>query len=223
MVTPTAREPFRFVSQIVQVELTGLSARTIEELLDHLRAVPAGVIYYHTHRFISDHQFASPEPPNDFAYWATEILGERRLGEQLASIDIARFRSLDALRAALVGLLQPFVAGDRVRRVAPDGAEFHVMNAVIFLLPTPFEATTLGEFLDGLTKVSVHSLSHHMIDARLRLEREHNDFSAWLEHALGERALARAIDRLDPYMQTLEGLRRRVADLIAHRIREHAQ
>lgn len=220
MVMSTAVEPFRFVTQIVQVELTGLSARTIDELLDHLRTVPVGVIYQHTHRFVSDHQFVSPEPPNDFAYWATEMLGERRLGEQLAAVDIIRFHSLDSLRDALIGILERYMAGATSQRAAPENGELHFMKAVNFILPTPYQARTLNEFLDRLNKISVHSLYHHMIDARLRLKREQNDFSAWLEHSLGEQSLARAIARMDPYTQTLEGLRRRIARLIAQRIRE---
>ncbi|MEO5656113.1 MAG: DUF5752 family protein, partial [Nitrospiria bacterium] len=78
MPTTRASEPFRFVTQIVQVELTGLKAKNADELLAHLRVVPPAVIHQHTHRFVSDHQFLSPEPPNDFAYWVTDILGERR-------------------------------------------------------------------------------------------------------------------------------------------------
>jgi hypothetical protein len=220
--TTIAREPFRFVTQVVQIELTGLKARTVEELLEHLRVVPPSVIHQHTHRFVSDHQFLSPEPPNDFAYWVTEILGERRLGEQLAAVDIVRFRSLEALRTAMTEILERYLSGARAARWAPEGSELHLMKAVSFILPTPCQATTLEEFLYGLKKVSIHSLYHHMFEARLRLEREQNDFSAWLAHSLGETALARAIARLDPYTQTMEGLRRRVAGLVAQRLREPA-
>jgi len=220
--TAVAREPFRFVTQIVQVELTGLSARTVEELLGHLRVVPVGVLHQHTHRFVSDHQFLSPEPPNDFAYWVTEILGERRLGEQLAAVDIARFRSLEGLRAAMIDILDRYLFGAGAVRWAPEGSALHLTKAVSFILPTPYQATTLEEFLHGLKKVSIHSLYHHMFEARLRLEREQNDFSAWLAHSLGETALARAIARLDPYTQTMEGLRRRVASLVAQRLGEPA-
>ncbi len=218
--TAVAREPFRFVTQIAQIELTGLSARTVEELLAHLRVIPAGVIHQHTHRFVSDHQFLSPEPPNDFAYWVTERLGERRLGEQLAAVDIVRFRSLEALRAEMIDILDRYLSGARTVRWVPEGSELHLMKAVSFILPTPYQATTLEEFLHGLKKVSIHSLYHHMFEARLRLEREQNDFSAWLAHSLGEKALALSIARLDPYTQTMEGLRRRVAGLVAQRLGE---
>jgi hypothetical protein len=218
--TTIAREPFRFVTQVVQIELTGLKARTVAELLEHLRVVPPSVIHQHTHRFVSDHQFLSPEPPNDFAYWVTDILGERRLGEQLAAVDIVRFRSIEALRTAIIDILERYLSGASTVRPALEGAELHLMKAVTFVLPTPYEAATLEAFVHCLKKVSIHSLYHHMFEARLRLEREQNDFSAWFAHSLGEAELAKAVAMLDPYTQTMEGLRRRVARLVEQRLRE---
>jgi hypothetical protein len=62
-----AQNPFHFVSRINLTECTQWRANSLEELLRHLRAVPSSVIYYHTHHFLRQHQFLSPEPPNDFA------------------------------------------------------------------------------------------------------------------------------------------------------------
>lgn len=214
-----AKDPFRFVTQIVQVELTGLSAKNADELLAHLRMVPTSVIHQHTHRFLSDHQYLSPEPPNDFAYWVTDILGERRLGEELAAVDVVRFRTLQALREKMIAILERHLVGGRPGRTAAEGSEFHFMKAVNFILPTPYLATNLDEFLEGLMKVSIHSLYYHMFEARLRLERDQNDFSAWFAQSLHEPELAKAVSKLDPYTQTMEGLRRRVARLVQERLK----
>ena len=48
--------PFKFVSLSSMVELTGHSARTLKELVEHIKAVPGAVIYYHTHHFLKQHQ-----------------------------------------------------------------------------------------------------------------------------------------------------------------------
>ncbi len=61
--------PFQFYTRLQLSELTGLKASTLPELLTHIRAVPTSCIYYHTHRYLQQHQYLSPEPPNDFAYW----------------------------------------------------------------------------------------------------------------------------------------------------------
>jgi hypothetical protein len=70
-----AEQPFRFQTLWSMVELTGLFAHNLRELVAHLKTVPGSVIYYHTHHYLRQHQSLSPEPPNDFAYWTTNVLG----------------------------------------------------------------------------------------------------------------------------------------------------
>ncbi len=101
-----ARQPFTFYTRLHLQELTGLKARGLKELLKGMREVSGSVIYHHTHRFLQQHQFLSPEPPNDFAYWVTEVLGEHRWGEELASIDTIRFSSIRALRNRLTQTIE---------------------------------------------------------------------------------------------------------------------
>jgi hypothetical protein len=54
-----------------------------------------------------------------------------------------------------------------------------------------------------------------MFDARMRPELGNNDFSIWIRDC-GYPELARAIQALDPYSHTLEGLRNAVTNLIEH-------
>jgi hypothetical protein len=210
--------PFDFQSRLNLTLLTGKSARDLAELLERLRTAPGAVIYHHTHHFLVEHQHFSPEPPNDFAYWATEALQEDLLGEELASIDILRFRTIRELREALCAKVEAFIERTGRLRVAPPGEEFHFMESVSFVLPTGLRVTSLREFRDALALVSLSSISHHMFDARLRLERGDNDFSRWFETQLGERELAAALSRLDPYTHTEEGLRRRMIELVDRRL-----
>lgn len=213
-----AEHPFIFSTQSSLVELTGLRACDVQELLEHLESVPLSVIYYHTHHFLKQNQAISPEPPNDFAYWVTEVLQEARLGEQLASIDTIRFSSLRALRESLVQVLERYMAKGPSRRTAPEGEEFHFRKARNFIFTTPYQAHTLAEFVEVIQKISLNSLYHHIFAARLRLEKGVNDFSFWLEAELGETALANTIAHLDPYTQTLEALRAKIHRLCQTRL-----
>ena len=86
-----AQNPFRFSTQVNLIELTEWQAHDLTELLTYLRRAPGSMFYFHTHHFLKQHQFLSPEPPNDFAYWVTHVLQEDKLGEQLAAIDSVRF------------------------------------------------------------------------------------------------------------------------------------
>ncbi|MCG3205591.1 MAG: hypothetical protein KCHDKBKB_02313 [Elusimicrobia bacterium] len=210
MTQKQASNPFKFSTQANLVELTGVKARDVRELHAYLKIAPGAVIYHHTHHFLRQHQFLSPEPPNDFAYWVTNVLNEDKLGEQLAAIDIVRFPSIRALQEKIAEVMEQFLTSTKLHRSAPDGEEFHFMKSKSFILPTPYVAWTLGEFSECIRKVSIYSLYHHMFEARMRLGRETNDFSFWLEGELGEKTLAQRIRHLDPYTHTLEGLRQRI-------------
>jgi hypothetical protein len=219
-----AQNPFRFSSQINLVELTGRKARDVKELLEHLKTLPEAAIYYHTHHFLIQHQFLSPEPPNDFAYWVTEVLNEQRLGEQLASIDTVQFSSIQALREKFILVLEQYLAQSTPRRMASPGEELYFMKARGFIFPTSYEAWTLLEFKDAVQKIGVRSLYHHIFEARLRLKRGiDNDFSLWLDKELGETRLAQALTRLDPYTATLEAVRSQIIRLTDIALRANDQ
>jgi hypothetical protein len=199
--------------------LTNRRARDLAELLEHLRVVPGSVIYYHTHHFLVQHQYLSPEPPNDFAYWVTNLLQEDRLGEQLAAIDLIQFRTIRALRERIIEVIERFLDERKELRTAPDGEEFHFRESVSFIFPTSHVARNLSEFADCMEQMSFGSLSFHFFHARLRLEKGENDFSEWLA-ALGEQQLSREIARIDPYTHTLDGLRKEVMWLVRRRLQE---
>lgn len=212
-------EPFKFSSSLNLSLVTNRRARDLAELVAQLREVPGSVIYYHTHHFLVQHQYLSPEPPNDFAYWVTTVLQEDRLGEQLASIDMIQFRSLRVLRDRIVAIIEAYLEDRRELRAAPEGEELYLREAASFIVPTGLVAHDLAEFADCMERVGFGALTFHFFDARLRLERGENDFSEWLR-ALGEEKLATAVARLDPYTYTMEGLRREVVRLVRRRLAE---
>ncbi len=213
---PRAKNPFKFSTRLSLSELTGRKAATLPELAALLRDVPGSCIYHHTHRFLQQHQYLSPEPPNDFAYWVSEVLGEDELGERLASIDTVSFPSIRALREKIVATIDDYLRRrpDAARRFARPGEEFHFIKAVSFILPLEGEAWTLSEFADILERVTINSIFYHVFEARLRLERGTNDFSNWIEHSLGNAGLARRLARLDPYTYTMEELRATIVRLV---------
>ncbi len=204
---------FRFHTKFDQTILLGKRARNVSELLAEIRTVPDACIYYHTHRYLQQHHYLSPEPPNDFAYWVTNVLNEDLLAEKMLSIDIVQFQTILELRNAFVHLLDAYLQKAKKLANSPEGEEFHFMASRTFVLPTAIVASTPQEFIAALQQVSVSSLYYHMFDAKLRLEKGENDFSAWLG-GLGLHDLADALRRLDPYTYTLEGLRKRIIVLV---------
>ncbi len=215
-----ASEPFRFYTRLHLTELTGLRAAGLVQLVRLLKSVPGSSIYYHTHRFLQQHQYLSPEPPNDFAYWAREILGEEELGERLASIDIIQYSTIRSLRERIIETIEGYLAErpEAKMRFPREGGEFHFKKSVSFILPTQHVSYDLREFAEILKRVTIDSIYFHIFEARLRLEKKTNDFSNWIETSIGNRPLALGIARLDPYAYTLEDLRRTITDLIEKEI-----
>ena len=205
---------FNFKTRLNLVEMLGIRVRHVRGLLEQIRQVPGSSIYYHTHRFLQQHNYLCPEPPNDFAFWITSAVGLDILGEQLASIDTIRFTRINDLRDAFVAVLEKFLGnGSNGMSECHDGEEFHFMSCRTFVFPTDFRATNLVEFAQALRAISINSLYYHMFESRLRLGRMGNDFSIWFE-SIGREKLAHEISRLDPYTITLEGLRKKLITIV---------
>ena len=211
-----AKEPFQFHTRLHLTELTGLYASNINQFLSLIKKVSGSCIYHHTHRFLQQHQYLSPEPPNDFAYWVAEVLGEDELGEKLASIDTIQFLTIHSLREAIINAIEGYLKDNRLAKLkfARKGEEFHFIKSVSFVLPTNYFAYDLKEFADILGKITIDSIYFHIFEARLRLERQTNDFSNWIETSFGNKELARRIARLDPYTRTLEDLRNALIEMV---------
>src|SRR2546423_1441413 len=80
----------------------------------------------------------------------------------------------------------------------------------VYVLPTSFQGRTIQEFVESLGQLSIHSIHHHFIEARLRLKLMSNDFSQWLHEDAGMTEPARALNRIDIYTATLEEVRQQV-------------
>jgi len=213
--------PFRFITRLNLNELTGIKAIDLEELLAGIKEVPGSVIYHHTHRYLLQHRYISPEPPNDFAYWVQEVLGEEVIAEELSAIDICQFKNIKELREKIIGILEGHLARGTRSRTAPPGQEFHFIRSVSFLIPTHYVAHNLRGFVRALKRISSDSLYYHMFESRLPQAGVENHFSQWFRENLDELGLADQVARIDPYTQTLEDLRKRIIFLVEKQIQKN--
>ncbi|MFH1440750.1 MAG: DUF5752 family protein [Candidatus Omnitrophota bacterium] len=217
---PKVKEPFKFASRLHLTELTGLRASNLTQLLELIKTVPGSSIYQHTHRFLQQHLYLSPEPPNDFSYWVIEVLGEDELGEMLASIDTVSFSNIRALREEIIKTIDNYLKDKPLAKLkfARENEEFYFLKSISFVIPTNYAAFDLREFVEILKKINIDSIYFHIFEARLRLEREDNDFSYWIETSIGDKELADRISIIDPYTYTLEDLRKKIIGIIEKRI-----
>lgn len=207
------KESFIFETERRLVMLTGSRARNLVELLDHISKVSGSSIFYHTHQQYLSHHFEKPVFHSDFATWVSTALQEEPLSEKLVAIDLLAFSSIRQLREAIIETINTYLAqiSRRVRNCLP-GYEFHFCESKSFIMPSGIVAQDIPDFFAKLQMVSNSSLYFHFFQARLRLGRQTNDFSAWLSYR-GASKLAEAIDKLNPYRMTLQELKEEIIRL----------
>ena len=207
------QEPFVFQTERRLVVLTGRKAHNLTEMLDHLRQVSGSSIFFHTHHQYLSHHFEKPVFHNDFSIWVSDALLEEPLSEKLTAIDLLAFSSIRQLREAIITTVESYMVEieGRSRECLPGG-ELHFCESKSFIMPSGIVAQDIPGFFAKLPRVSNASLYFHFFEARLRLERPTNDFSAWLSYR-GAEKLAQAIDKLNPYLMTMEELREEIIKL----------
>ena len=141
---------FHFFSKLDLTMLLGKKAKNIAELLEGVRQIPATSIYYHTHRFLHQHHYLSPEPPNDFAFWTTNVMNDVVLGEKLWSVDIIQYQTVEQLRVRFIEVMEAYVQSTSRSFDCMPGHEFHFMASQTFVFPTPYTAETLQDFKETL-------------------------------------------------------------------------
>ncbi|MGA7079436.1 MAG: DUF5752 family protein [Terriglobales bacterium] len=207
-------KPFYFNTSAHLLRITTQKANTLDELLAALRVCPEDSIFQHAFRTLQEHHFLREGFSNDFAHWALAACNQPGLAEQLASVDVREFTSLSELRGRFIEIVE-----NHLQRNPADGARmaeetFYFCASDIVVMPTNFVAATLADFAQGLREVSVHSIHHHFIEARLRLKLMSNDFSQWLNEDVGLTDAARALNRIDIYTATLEGVRQQMIRIV---------
>lgn len=205
---------FHFATAAELVEITGLQARNLHQLLGLVQTATPGAIFHHAYQTLQEHRFAAERYPNDFADWVHTSCGEAALAERLAAVDLRDHRTLRSLRSALVRVLEDYLDENSASRTRPARSAFDLCSAISVVTPTGDRAVTLDEFRGVIKRCSAASVHHHFVTARLRLDLASNDFSAWLRASLRRHDLAQRLDRIDFVMQTLDEIRWRIIEAL---------
>ena len=209
----TNQKSFIFDTELRLVVLTGTKVRSLKELRAELPKVPGSSIFFHTHQEYLAHDFQRSAHYNDFARWVSQALREEALAEKLAAIDLLAFTTIRELRHAVIETIDAYLGElDRPGYECRPEEAFHFCRSRSFVLPTGIVADDVNDFFRKVASISHASLYFHFFEARLRLGRRTSDFSRWLTDQ-GRPDLAEAIDALNPYVRTLDELRRDIVNV----------
>jgi hypothetical protein len=218
MVNPnqTALNPFWFHEYLILTMPTGRTAVNLREMLHIVREVDASVLSYHLWR--SRMAIAHPEVeyPNDFAIWAATALQDSKLAEKLSVIDPFAFEDMEQVREALAEIMEAYMWDLPSVPWARPGFEFYFCEAsTVVLLRPRIVVGTLSEFRSGVAGVGIDSIFYHFVEARWRLRKfKTDDFSIWIRDSFGLPELVSAMQGIDVWFYTLEGVRKAILNLI---------
>jgi hypothetical protein len=206
--------PFHFNSAAHLLRIGRERAANLTEFREALHNCLDESIFQHTFRTLQEHHFIRQGFSNDFAHWAYADCNEPGLGERLAALDVRSFTSIADLRQKLMQIVDDYVQSHPQAAGRSARKPFYFCASDTVVLPTALVANSLQEFAAALTQVTIHSVHHHFIEARLRLKLQSNDFSVWLEQDLALAELATRINRIDIYTSTLEGVRQQIVRIV---------
>lgn len=199
--------PFDFVGCSELQELLGKQANDEKRLVELLEEVPLDSVYFHTHSFFLRHRYFAGTYANDFAQWVATQVRDLVLGERLAVVDPFEFQNLEELREEIISIIDDHLSRASVVPRVMFGKPFHFSQSRIIEVPTDVQVGTLREFRDVLSDVDVSAIYFHMFEARVRLPRQENDFSSWIDKSLGLGELAGRMRAMNPYAGSLERFR----------------
>lgn len=214
-----AAAPFQFATASYLIRIGNQQAANLAELEQGINQCTDGSIFYHTFQSLGRHHFLTEGFSNDFAQWVQSSRNRPALAEALATLDVREYVSIQGLRSDLARIVGDYCREHPVDAEQPGFESFYFCESVEEKLPLGIEANNLEEFRDGLKQLPHAALQFHFITSRLRLHLRSNDFSQWLEEDLGLKDLARRVNQIDVYANTLDSARSRIITLVEKELR----
>jgi len=205
---------FQFVTASYVIRINNQKACTLNDLRTGLDQASDASIFFHTFQSLERHHFLTEGFSNELAQWVLIGLNRPQLAERLGGLDVRDYLSLAELRGDLLRIVTEYCE-EHPREADISGFEpFHFCECAEVTAPLGPEVHTLAEFREGLEGLSHASIYYHFLISRLRLQLNTNDFSHWLEAVMDRADLARRINRIDIYTNTLDGARDQMVRIV---------
>jgi hypothetical protein len=201
-------EPFELTAVVHLVRPTGHTAHDLEELRAGISAADARSLFLHTVQALL-RQPASEDPPaDDLSAWVGGVVQDRETAERLAFAAQAGSASPDALRGALLHVLESVPEKARRTRDAPEGGDFVFLSADSVRVPTGALAADPEELLELLARADASVWFQHLYEQPWFADGGRT-ISSWLRECGGGR-LAALLEECAAEALPLAALRRRV-------------
>ena len=209
-----AAQPFEFVTATYLTRIGNQKAQNLFELRQGLETCSDASIFYHTFQSLGRYHYLTQGFSSDFAQWVLAACNRPNLAEELAALDIRDYIAVADLRRDLDKIVGTYCSARPEDAQQASFEPFYFCEAIGVTAPLGLEAWNLEEFRRCIEMLSHASFHFHFISSRLRLQLRTNDFSLWLADNLGLESLAKQLNRIDIYTNTVETAKARIVALV---------
>lgn len=199
------------------------TAGNLEELREGIAVAEPACLFYHAVQYRLRAPGDDDLPPDDFCAWVHGVLQDRETAERLALARLQGAESPDAMRPALLAVLDAASPAARRARAAPEGGAFSFLAADSVAVPTGEAASDGAALLDALARADLNVWFHELIECawfeggppwvvRWLRDRDETRPAAWLEEAARSGRSMGAMRRAVITRWRRGGLGRRVAE-----------
>lgn len=198
--------PFELSGVVHLVRPAGIEVHDLEELRVALEHVPDRSLFFHSVGGLLRHPSSEELPPDDLSGWVAGVVQDRQTAERM-SYAVENARGSDALRVALLAVLNSVPEKMRTAHDAPPGGEFVFLMAESVPVPSGAFAETPGELVDQLAVADASVWFYHLIEEPWGADQ--SPLQVWLRRR-GAVQLASYLDHSVHSGRPLEDIRRRV-------------
>jgi len=156
--------PFALSGAVYLKSSTRRTAANLDELTREVAGAGQATLFWHTQMARLHDPFAEELPWDDLSAWVGGSLQDPETAERLAFAIQSSPTEIEALRGALLDVLESIPARTRSRESAPPGGELCFLAMVRVAVPTGVACASATELVDALSQATADVWFHHLID-----------------------------------------------------------
>lgn len=156
--------PFELCTVAHLLRPMGVSAHDLQALRDAVAELPPRALFQHTVQHRLRHQVGDEPPRDDLSAWVAGVVQDLETAERLGFTIAEHSTSAEAVRAAMLGVLDAVPERARRGRDAPEGGDFVFLEADSVVLPTGHVVRDAGDLFDALPRTDIAVWFYHLLE-----------------------------------------------------------
>ena len=206
---------FEFYDYIMMVSPTGRKASNLREFLNIFEESEDNVLFHHMFQSQLKYHSKILNFNGDFANWAADCLEDFALAEKLGNFNPYDYPTITEAKEEFIEIIEDHLWDlQNVPWVRP-GFEFYFTYSTSIIIPSGIKVTDLKGFRDVLKDISNNSFYYHFCESRkIRKEKEHDDFTEWMEEDPGSAEIVKKIREIDFYFYSLDENKKKIIKIL---------